>query len=96
MKGYRGFPRPKPEGREKTSRRIALRYRCTVCKKIHQPPGIRTKKLEIPHPRLEKRNFVLVPFEEIFPETVHPVLNENIENLLKKSKDRSVVRLIKQ
>jgi len=57
---------------------------------------IRTKKLEIPHPRLEKRNFVLVPFEEISPETVHPVLNENIENLLKKSKDRSVVRLIKQ
>ena len=47
MKGYRGFPRSKPEGREKASKRIALRYRCTVCKKIHQPPNIRTKKLEI-------------------------------------------------
>lgn len=47
MKGYRGFPRPKPEGREKTSKRIALKYRCSKCKKIHQPSNIRTKKLEI-------------------------------------------------
>jgi len=45
--GYRGFPRPKPEGREKTSRRIALKYKCTVCKKIHQPKNLRTKKLDI-------------------------------------------------
>ena len=45
--GYRGFPRPKPEGREKTSRRIALKYTCEVCKKSHQPPSIRSKKFEI-------------------------------------------------
>ena len=47
MSGYRGFPRPKPEGREKTSRRIALKFTCTVCKKAHQPPNKRTKKLDI-------------------------------------------------
>ena len=47
MKGYGGFPRPKPEGREKTSRRAALRYACSQCHKMHQPPSIRTKKLEI-------------------------------------------------
>ena len=47
MKGYRGFPRPKPEGREKTSRRIALRFTCEKCKKTHQPPNIRTKRLDI-------------------------------------------------
>ncbi|MBN1861981.1 MAG: 50S ribosomal protein L44e [Candidatus Thermoplasmatota archaeon] len=45
--GYGGFPRPKPEGREKTSRRIATRFTCTVCKKMHQPPSIRSKKFEI-------------------------------------------------
>ena len=45
--GYRGFPRAKPEGREKTSRRTALRFLCTVCKKMHQSPNIRTKKLDI-------------------------------------------------
>jgi large subunit ribosomal protein L44e len=45
--GYRGFPRPKPEGREKTSRRISVKYMCTVCKKSHQPPTQRAKKFEI-------------------------------------------------
>ena len=47
MSGYRGFPRPKPEGREKTTRRIALKYKCSKCNKIHQPPSQRSKKLEI-------------------------------------------------
>ena len=47
MSGYRGFPRPKPEGREKTSRRAPLKYTCTVCKKSSQPPSIRAKKLEV-------------------------------------------------
>jgi large subunit ribosomal protein L44e len=46
MRGYRGFPRPKPEGREKTSRRIALKYTCSSCKKSHQPASIRSKKYE--------------------------------------------------
>ena len=47
MRGYRGFPRPKPEGREKTSRRLSLKYTCDICKKSHQPPSIRSKKFEI-------------------------------------------------
>jgi len=47
MRGYGGFPRPKPEGREKTSRRVGLRYNCNKCKKIHQPASIRSKKFEI-------------------------------------------------
>ncbi|HHH79287.1 MAG: 50S ribosomal protein L44e [Thermoplasmata archaeon] len=46
-RGYGGFPRPKPSGREKTSRRMAIRYRCTVCGKRHHAPTIRTKRLEI-------------------------------------------------
>ena len=45
--GYRGFPRPKPEGREKTTRRLALKYTCEICKKSHQAPGIRTKKFDL-------------------------------------------------
>jgi large subunit ribosomal protein L44e len=46
-RGYRGFPRPKPEGREKPTKRQALRYRCTKCKKAHQPPVKRAKVVEI-------------------------------------------------
>lgn len=57
---------------------------------------IRTEKLEIPHPRMVRRNFVLIPFNEISPKTVHPLLNATIKNLWKKSKDRSAVRKIKE
>jgi large subunit ribosomal protein L44e len=45
--GYRGFPRPKPEGREKPTKRINLRYKCTECGKYHQPPAFRAKKFEL-------------------------------------------------
>ena len=45
--GYGGFPRPKPEGREKPTKRLALRMRCKECGKAHQVPGIRTKKFEL-------------------------------------------------
>ena len=47
MRGYRGFPRPKPEGREKTSRRIALKFTCGICKKSHQPASQRSKKFDV-------------------------------------------------
>ena len=55
----------------------------------------RTKELEIPHPRMGKRNFVLLPFVEISPDTVHPVLNINMKDLWKKSNDPSIVKQIK-
>ncbi len=45
--GYGGFPRPKPEGREKPTKRINLRYRCTQCKKANISPCIRAKKFEL-------------------------------------------------
>jgi len=45
--GYRGFPRPKPEGREKPTKRVPIRYRCKKCKKAHLRRGIRAKKFEI-------------------------------------------------
>lgn len=45
--GYGGFPRPKPEGREKPTKRISLRYRCKKCKKAHQKACFRAKKFEL-------------------------------------------------
>lgn len=45
--GYGGFPRPKPEGREKPTKRITLRYVCSSCGKAHQPAAKRAKKFEL-------------------------------------------------
>lgn len=45
--GYTGFPRPKPEGREKPTKRIYLRYVCKKCGVAHQPNAIRAKKFEL-------------------------------------------------
>ncbi len=56
---------------------------------------IKTKRLQIPHSEMEKRNFVLLPLMEIAPETVHPVLNKKIKDLQKECQDGSTVLLVK-
>lgn len=56
---------------------------------------IKIPGLEIPHPRMEKRSFVLEPFAEISPGTMHPLLQKSIEILKKESQDSSIVRIIK-
>ena len=45
--GYGGFPRPKPEGREKPTKRVNIRFRCEQCKKAHLTTCIRAKKFEL-------------------------------------------------
>lgn len=47
MTGYGGFPRPKPEGREKPTKKVAIRYRCKTCKKASQRTGFRSKKFSL-------------------------------------------------
>ena len=48
--------------------------------------------MEIPHPRLAARRFVLVPLVELAPQLRHPVLRATATELLAATRDRSVVR----
>jgi 2-amino-4-hydroxy-6-hydroxymethyldihydropteridine diphosphokinase len=56
---------------------------------VHMP------QLEIPHPRMAERKFVLVPFAEVAAGVRHPVFGKTIVELLAETADRSEVRLFR-
>lgn len=53
---------------------------------------IHTPELDIPHPRMASRRFVLVPFAEIARDAIHPVFHKTIAELLAATPDCSIVR----
>jgi 2-amino-4-hydroxy-6-hydroxymethyldihydropteridine diphosphokinase len=53
-----------------------------------------TAELQVPHPRMHLRRFVLVPLAEIAPGLRHPLWRGTVEELLAKTPDTSEVRPI--
>ncbi len=47
---------------------------------------LNTQILKIPHPRLTRRYFVLIPLIDLNKDLIHPVLNKNIKCLYEKLK----------
>jgi 2-amino-4-hydroxy-6-hydroxymethyldihydropteridine diphosphokinase len=50
-------------------------------------------ELQVPHPRMHLRRFVLEPFAEIAPNAQHPVSHLSVSELLTRTPDRSAVRV---
>jgi 2-amino-4-hydroxy-6-hydroxymethyldihydropteridine diphosphokinase len=48
--------------------------------------------LEVPHPRLHERPFVLEPLRELAAEVIHPLLGESIAALARRVRDPAAVR----
>ena len=57
---------------------------------------IDTPTLQVPHPRMAQRRFVLRPLCDIMPHFEHPTLHKTMENLLATCADTGVVTLFKE
>lgn len=57
---------------------------------------VATPELQVPHPRMQQRRFVLEPLAEIAPSLRHPAWHATALELLRGTSDRSQVRRVEQ
>ena len=59
---------------------------------LYGEEAIDTPELQVPHPRMHLRRFVLEPLAEIAPNVRHPVSGLSAAEMLANSRDKSTVR----
>ena len=55
---------------------------------------VKEPELEIPHPRMEERAFVLVPLSEIGGDAKHPLTSETVEEMRAKLQDTNSIKKV--
>ena len=78
----RQMGRRRPAGRKPVSR---TRYRPRIIDLdllFFNKEVINSRALQLPHPRLHERRFVLAPMSELAPALIHPKLNVSISDLI--------------
>lgn len=54
---------------------------------------VNTEQLTLPHPRMHKRRFVLLPMTEIKPDYIHPLYKISLFTMLKKTEKQKCVKM---
>ena len=55
---------------------------------------IQESDLQVPHPHIQNRKFILIPLHDIAADLIHPILKKSIRELVDESMDTSAVSLI--
>jgi 2-amino-4-hydroxy-6-hydroxymethyldihydropteridine diphosphokinase len=61
---------------------------------IYGEERIDQEGLQVPHPRLQERRFVLIPLRDIAPDLKHPILGKTISQILSELKTDEKVQLL--
>lgn len=77
-------------GRERTEEKYQART-IDIDILFYNDEIISAHELDVPHPRLHMRRFVLEPLNEIAPELIHPVFGKTINMLLGECQDTLTV-----
>lgn len=54
---------------------------------------IQTEILQVPHPRMHERAFVLIPFKEVWPDWKHPYLEKDITELCQMVHNQNLINI---